>query len=98
MRLINLAAAQCSDEHPNDRLVVEIFHINRPYGCCIDRGSDVTIVSVSSLIDPIIGHFSYYLAKMGGFNYVSRENGQLTPYKSFYKIPDASKLKNANFF
>ena len=98
MRLINLAAAQCSDEHPNDRLAVEIFHINRPYGCCIDRGSDVTIVSVSSLIDPIIGHFSYYLAKMGGFNYVSRENGQLTPYKSFYKIPDASKLKNANFF
>lgn len=98
MRLINLAAAQCSDEHPNDRLAVEIFHINRPYGCCIDRGSDVTIVSVSSLIDPIIGHFSYYLAKMGGFNYVSRENGQLTPYKSFYKIPDASKLKNANLF
>ena len=87
-RLINLAVTQTIDEHPQDKLAVEHFHINRPYGCCIDRGSKVTIVSPSSLADPCIGNFSYYLALIGGFNYISREIGELRPYRSYYSFAD----------
>lgn len=87
-RLINLAVTQTIDEHPQDKLAVEHFYINRPYGCCIDRGSKVTIVSPSSLADPCIGNFSYYLALIGGFNYISREIGELRPYRSYYSFTD----------
>ena len=90
-RLVNLAATQPADQHPEDRLVIEHYQLNRPYGICIDRGSTVTIVSPSSLVDPIMGYFSYYLAKIGGFNYVSREIGETRPYKSFYLIEDKAK-------
>lgn len=90
-RLVNLAATQPADQHPEDRLVIEHYQVNRPYGVCIDRGSAVTIVSPSSLVDPIIGYFSYYLAKIGGFNYVSREIGETRPYKSFYLIDKANE-------
>lgn len=87
-RLINLAVTQTIDEHPQDKLALEHFYINRPYGCCIDRGSKVTIVSPSSLADPCIGNFSYYLALIGGFNYISREIGELRPYRSYYSFAD----------
>ena len=90
-RLVNLAATQPADQHPEDRLVIEHYQLNRPYGVCIDRGSTVTIVSPSSLVDPIIGFFSYYLAKIGGFNFVSREIGETRPYKSFYLIDKAKE-------
>lgn len=90
-RLVNLAATQPADQHPEDRLVIEHYQLNRPYGVCIDRGSAVTIVSPSSLVDPIMGYFSYYLAKIGGFNYVSREIGETRPYKSFYLIDKAKE-------
>jgi voltage-gated potassium channel len=83
-RMINLAATIPVDRCPQDKLAVEHFIINRPYGCCIDRGSKITIVSPSGIVDPVIGHFSYYLAKMGGFNYLSREVGETRPYKSYY--------------
>ena len=87
-RLINLAVTQPIDEHPQDKLAVEHFYTNRPYGCCIDRDSKVTIVSPSSLADPCIGNFSYYLAQIGGFNYISREIGELRPYRSYYSFAD----------
>lgn len=87
-RLINLAATQTIDEHPQDKLAVEHFIVNRPYGCCIDRGSKVTIISPSSLVDPGTGSFSYYLALIGGFNYISREVGELRPYRSYYSFDD----------
>ena len=90
-RLVNLAATQPADQHPEDRLVIEHFQINRPYGICIDRGSKITIVSPSSMVDPIMGCFSYYLAKIGGFNYISREIGETRPYKSFYLIDKADQ-------
>ena len=83
-RIINLAATIPVDKCPQDKLAVEHFVINRPYGCCIDRGSRITIVSPSGIVDPVIGYFSYYLAKMGGFNYLSREVGITRPYKSYY--------------
>ena len=83
-RIINLAATIPVDKCPQDKLAVEHFVINRPYGCCIDRGSKITIVSPSGIVDPVIGYFSYYLAKMGCFNYLSREVGITRPYKSYY--------------
>ena len=83
-RIFNMAATLPSGSNPVDRLAVEHFVVNRSYGCFIDRGSKVTIVSPASLTDPMIGNFAYYLAKIGGFNYVSREIGEARPYKSFY--------------
>jgi hypothetical protein len=35
-------------------------------------------------LDPAIGYYAYYLAKLGGFNLVSRELGVSRPYRSFY--------------
>ena len=87
-RLINLATTQTIYEHPQDKLAIEHFIVNRPYGCYIDRGSKITIVSPSSLTDPCIGNFSYYLALIGGFNYISREIGELRPYRSYYSFAD----------
>lgn len=92
-RLANTAVMQTVDEHPQDRLVVEHFAVNRPYGCCIDRGSKITIVSPSNIVDPVIGHFAYYLAKIGGFNFVSRELGATRPYRSFYKFDDENAVE-----
>ena len=92
-RLANTAVMQTVDEHPQDRLVVEHFVVNRPYGCCINRGSKVTIVSPSNIVDPVIGHFGYYLAKIGGFNFVSRELGETRPYRSFYKFDDENAVE-----
>lgn len=92
-RLANTAVMQTIDEHPQDRLVVEHFEVNRPYGCCIDRGSKVTIVSPSGIVDPVIGYFGYYLAKIGGFNFVSREIGETRPYRSFYKFDNESDVE-----
>lgn len=83
-RIINLAATIPVDKCPQDKLAVEHFVINRSYGCCINRGSRITIVSPSGIVDPVVGHFSYYLAKIGGFNYLSREIGATRPYKSYY--------------
>ena len=92
-RLSNTAIMQTIDEHPQDRLVVEHFAVNYPYGCCIDRGSKITIVSPSNIVDPVIGHFAYYLAKIGGFNFVSRELGETRPYRSFYKFDDENSIE-----
>lgn len=87
-RLVNLATTQTNDKLPEDRLAVEHFYTNTEYGLCLDRDSKITIVSPSSLVDPIIGNFAYYVAKIGGFNYVSRELGEMVPYKSFYLVKD----------
>ncbi len=87
-RLVNLADTQTVDERPQDRLAVELAPINTPYGCCIDRGSRVTIVSPASLVDPCVGSFAYYVALLGGFNYVSREVGELLPYRSYETFAD----------
>ncbi len=89
-RLINLAVTQTIEEHPQDKLAVEHFLKNRSYGCCIDRGSKITIVSPTSFIDAAMGNFSYYLALIGGFNYISRECGEMRPYKSYYIFSDRS--------
>lgn len=90
-RLRNLATTQTITEHPQDRLVVEQFPLQCPtsYGCRIDRQSDITIVSTSSTSECGIGHFAYYLALYGGFNYVSREYEQNPDMpRSYYLVSD----------
>ena len=83
-RVVNLATTRPIDTITPDKLAIEHFVINRPYGCFINRGSKVTIVAPSSSMDPAIGYYAYYLAKIGGFNLVSRELGVSRPYRSFY--------------
>lgn len=87
-RLINLAATIPFAQNPSDRLAVEHFGNNRPYGQMIDRGSRVTIIAPASFIDPCSGYFAYYLAELGGFNYISREIGAVAPYTSFHLLSD----------
>lgn len=97
-RLINLAVTQNAEEHPQDKLAVEHYMLNTVYGQCIDRGSKVTIFSPSNIVDPIMGWWSYYLAKIGGFNYISRELGKTRPYLSFYSYkPELNIPGNAEF-
>lgn len=72
-RMKNLAQAALAEDEAADRLVVEHFPINTVYGCCINRGSKVTIISTSSYSELGTGWFSYYLAKLGGFNYISKD-------------------------
>ena len=88
-RLTNIACTRPADEHPEDKLAVEHYSLNTCYGQCIDRGSKITIFAPSNIVDPITGWWAYYVAQIGGFNYVSREIGQKRPYQSFYNY-DAS--------
>lgn len=85
-RIINLASTIPVERQANDRLAIEHFPLNRSYGVCIDRGSKVTIVSPTSFIDASGGIFSFYLALIGGFNYISCEKGQILPYRSLFTI------------
>ena len=88
-RLKNLAEAISDEEHPQDSFVVEHFPNNRPYGYAINRKSKVTIVSTSSFAENGTGWFTYYLAKLGGFNYVSKDI-EVDPDEldSFYNMSD----------
>ena len=88
-RLKNLAEAISGEEHPQDSFVVEHFPKNTPYGYAIDRKSKVTIVSASSFAENGTEWFTYYLAKLGGFNYVSKDI-EVDPDEldSFYNMSD----------
>ncbi len=88
-RLKNLAEAMSEEEHPEDRFVVEHYPLNRSYGYCINRHSKVTLVSTSSCLENGTGWFTYYLAKFGGFNYVSKDI-EVDPDEidSFYNLTD----------
>ena len=95
-RFANIACTRPADERPEDKLVVEHFLVNTCYGQCIDRGSKITIYSPANIVDPVTGWWGYYLALIGGFNYVGREIGEVRPYKSFYiydKTADADGAK-----
>lgn len=88
-RLISTATTIPKGKSASDELAIEHYVTNRPYGLCIDRGSRITIVSPSSNVDAGIGNFAFYVALIGGFNYISREIGPSTPYQSvFVNNPD----------
>jgi len=83
-RLINLARTHPIEEATDDKLAVEHFPMNRPYGCYINRNSKITIMCAVCCADPITGWTAYHLAKIGGFNYICREIGQARPFKGYY--------------
>lgn len=86
-RLVNTASTIPIADKPMDLLAVEHYVCNRSYGLCIDRGSKVTIINTSAHIDAGSGNFSFYLALIGGFNYISREVGDRIESVSYYQIP-----------
>lgn len=91
-RLRNLADAAPKGTHAVDNIVVEMFPLNTAYGCCIDRGSDITIVCPTAVTEAGIGNFGYYLALIGGFNYISKEiELDVDETTSFYIISDRKK-------
>ena len=97
-RVVNLGITIPADRMAPDKLAIEHFVLNRPYGCFINRGSKITIVAPSSSMDPAIGYYAYYLAKIGGFNLVSRELGVSRPYRSFYNQNFDGEVAGLNEF
>lgn len=97
LRLRNIASARPIEERPEDKMVVETFPRNRDYGCFIDRGSNITIVNTSNNSEAAIGSYSFYLAKMGDFNYISREvehpQGKGVSYYNIKSEDDCPNLK-----
>ena len=88
-RIINLASTIPVEQQPTDRLAVEHFIVNKPYGAFIDRGSRITIIASASITDAGGGTFAFYLSLIGGFNFIGREIGDSIIYKSVYvKKPD----------
>ena len=99
LHLYNLAQCTNKADKPEDKIVVLNYFKNRPYGCCIDRGSKVTIVFTSGFIEPVTGWFAYHIAKLGGFNYVSKEV-ELDPDNpvSFYNIGNPNANSDLELF
>ena len=93
-RLVNLASSIPSEQYIPDRIAIEHFPINRSYGCFIDRESAVTIINPTAYMDVGMGNFGFYLALIGGFNYISREVGVRVPSKSFFNIDSRDALPN----
>lgn len=100
-RLKNLADALNEEEQPEDRFVVEYFPKNRSYGCCIERGSKVTIVCPTAQTDVGTGWFAYYIAKMGGFNFICKDvEADIDEVDSFYnmsEVPLYNKKSRASY-
>ncbi|MDE6555468.1 MAG: ion transporter, partial [Duncaniella sp.] len=94
-RIVNLAATVPTDdgEYVPDRIAVEHYPQNTPYGCCIDRGSRITVIAPANMVDPGLSHFCFYLAYIGQFNYISRETGERAPYKSFCNITSEDEVE-----
>ena len=91
-RLRNLATAAPKGSQAVDQIVVEMHPHNTDYGCCIDRQSDITLVCPTALSEASIGNFAYYLALIGGFNYISKEvDEDIDDPTSFYIISDSQK-------
>lgn len=102
-RLKNLAQIYSEEEALDtaDRFVVETLPKNRNYGYCFDRKSKVTILCTSSWDEVGMGHFCYYLAVLGGFNYIVKEiEADPDEADSFYNYseePLYNKMKRAEF-
>lgn len=99
LHLYNMANAMNAEDNPVDRIVVFNYKRNTPYGCCIDRGSKVTIVFTSGNIESCTSWFAYHIAKLGGFNFISKEE-DTDPNNptSYYTIPHNPKCKHLPLF
>ena len=72
LRLKNLASA-ISSGPKTDMIVVNQFHVNTSYGSHIERGSSVTLVNPLGRGDNGLSYFTWHIAQMAGFNFVSNE-------------------------
>ncbi len=92
-RLKNMATAMSSEEQPEDRLVVEHYPLNTDYGCKIDRKSNITILTTNGCSEVGMSWFGYHLAKLGGFNFISKDL-EVDPEESdsFYSMPAQVKV------
>lgn len=99
LHLYDMANAVNSAERGESNVVIINYKRNRPYGCCIDRGSKVTIVSTSGNTEPETSWLAYHIAKIGGFNYIAKEidtdNDNPT---SYYNIPANASCPNLPLF
>lgn len=96
--LANMASIQTEAENPVDRLVVLNRCLNTSYGCCIDRGSQVTIVVTSAHVELVTEWFGYYLALFGGFNFICRSIESDTDNSSYYNMKDNTDDKQQQDF
>lgn len=97
-RLVNTASSIPMVKQPVDTIAVEHFVVNRSYGCLIDRGSPVTIVSPSSYVEMGIGNWAFYLAAIGGFNYISREVGDRALVASYFQYDEPDSVPGLTDF
>lgn len=91
-RIITTSSTIPLEQQSVDQLGVEHFPVNRSYGCFIDRNSPITIIASGALADPATGIFAFYVALIGGFNFICRDHGRRTPYVSLYIINDYKNL------
>lgn len=97
--LANMASIQTEAENPVDRLVVLNRCLNTSYGCCIDRGSQVTIVVTSAHVELATEWFGYYLAQFGGFNFICRSlESNAENSSSYYNMQDNPNDKQQQDF
>ncbi len=97
--LYNIANSINKQDQPEDKVVVLNYKKNTPYGCCIDRGSNVTIVFTSGFTEPMTGWFAYHIAKLGGFNYVSKEiESDPDNPTTYYNIHNENACPNLRLF
>ncbi|MBQ7280059.1 MAG: ion transporter [Bacteroidales bacterium] len=73
LHLCNTALSINKIDNPTDQIVLVNFYKNTDYGCCIDRGSRITIVNTSGDTEPMSSWFAFHVAKLGGFNYVAKD-------------------------
>ena len=99
LHLYNMANASNAEDNPEDRIVVMNYKRNTPYGCCIDRGSKVTIVFTSGYTEACTGWFAYHIAKLGGFNYIAKDV-EIDPDNptSYYNVTADCKCPNFSLF
>ena len=99
LHLYDMVNAMNAADHPESKLVLINYMKNTPYGCCIDRGSKVTIVSTSGVSEPATSWLAYHIAKLGGFNYVAKEiETDLDNPTSYYNIPPNTTCPNLQLF
>jgi voltage-gated potassium channel len=99
LHIYDMVDAMNAADHPESKLVLINYMKNTPYGCCIDRGSRVTILSTSGTTEPATSWLAYHIAKLGGFNFVSKEiETDLDNPTSYYNIPANTQCPNVKQF
>lgn len=99
LHIFNLQDSVNEVDNPTSNIVVINYLKNRPYGCCIDRGSRITIVCTSGTTEPATGWFAYHIAKLGNFNYVSKEiETNIDDPTTYYTISDVNDCPNLSLF